>query len=49
LTGLEDAPDGQAVRGGLTANNVRNKVADYVLEMLGLFTGKYKKYEEEGI
>jgi len=27
VTGLEDVPDGQSVRGGLTANNVRNKVA----------------------
>ena len=24
VTGLEDAPDGQSVRGGLTAYNVRN-------------------------
>jgi hypothetical protein len=31
VTGLEDVPDGQSVRGGLTANNVRNKVADYFL------------------
>jgi hypothetical protein len=31
VTGLEDAPDGQPVRGGLTANNVRNKVAEYFL------------------
>ena len=29
VTGLEDVSDGQLVRGGLTANNVRNKVADY--------------------
>jgi len=28
MTGLEGAPDGQSVRGGLTANN---KVADYFL------------------
>jgi len=31
VTGLEDVSDGQSVRGGLTANNVRNKVADYFL------------------
>jgi hypothetical protein len=31
VTGLEDVPDGQSVRGGLTANSVRNKVADYFL------------------
>jgi hypothetical protein len=31
VTGLEDVPFGQSVRGGLTANNVRNKVADYFL------------------
>jgi len=31
VTGLEDVPDGQSVRGRLRANNVRNKVADYFL------------------
>jgi hypothetical protein len=31
VTGLEDIPDGQSVRGGLTANNIRNTVADYFL------------------
>jgi len=31
VTGLEDVPDGQSVRGGLTANSVRNKVAEYFL------------------
>jgi hypothetical protein len=35
VTGLENVPDGESVRGGgggwLTANNVRNKVADYLL------------------
>jgi len=30
-TGLEDVPEGQTVRGGLTAINIRNKVADYFL------------------
>jgi len=29
VTGLEHVPDGQSVHGGLTANNVRNKVTDY--------------------
>ena len=31
VTSLEDVPDGQSVRGGLTANNIKNKVADYFL------------------
>jgi len=31
VTGLEDVSDGQSVRGGLTANSVWNKVADYFL------------------
>ena len=31
VTVLEDVPEGQSVRGGLTANRVRNKVADYCL------------------
>jgi hypothetical protein len=35
VTGLEDVPDGQPVRGGLTANNVRNKVAEYFLTDAG--------------
>ena len=29
VTGLEDVPDGQSVRWGLTANSIRHKVADY--------------------
>jgi hypothetical protein len=29
VTALEDVPDGQSVRRGLTANSVRNKAADY--------------------
>ena len=33
MTGLEDVPDGQSV--GLTANSVRNKVADYLLTDAG--------------
>ena len=38
VTGLEDVPDGQSVRGegeGLTAKSVRNKVADYLLTDAG--------------
>jgi len=35
VTGLEDASDGQSVRGGLTANIVKNKVADYFLTEAG--------------
>jgi hypothetical protein len=35
VNGLEDAPDGQSIHGGLTANNVSNKVADYFLRDAG--------------
>ena len=35
VTGLEHVPDGQSKRRGLTANNVRNKVADYFLTDAG--------------
>ena len=35
MTGLEDVPDRQSVRGGLTANSVRNKVADYFVTDAG--------------
>ena len=35
VTGYEDAPYGQSIRGGLTANNVRNKAADYFLTDAG--------------
>jgi hypothetical protein len=35
LTGLEVVPDKQSVRGRLTANNVWNKVADYLLTDAG--------------
>jgi hypothetical protein len=35
VTGLEDVPDGQLVCVGLTANNVRYKVADYFLTDAG--------------
>jgi hypothetical protein len=34
VTGLEDVPDGQgqSIREGLTANNVRNKAADFLTD-----------------
>jgi hypothetical protein len=35
VTGLEDVPDGQSVRGRLTANNAWNKVAYYFLTEAG--------------
>ena len=35
LTGLKDVLDGQSVCGGLTANRVRNKAADYFLTDAG--------------
>jgi hypothetical protein len=35
VTGLEVVPDGQSVCGELTANSVRNKVADYFLTDAG--------------
>jgi hypothetical protein len=31
VSSLEDVPDGQSVRGRLTANSVRNKAADYLV------------------
>jgi len=34
-TGLENVPEGQSVLGGLTANNIRNKVADYFVTDAG--------------
>ena len=34
-TGVEDVLDGQPVCGGLTANNVRNKAAEYFLTDAG--------------
>jgi len=43
LTGLEDVPDGQSVRGGLTANNVRSKVADYFLTDAGAASWQMSK------
>jgi len=35
VTGLEDVPDGQSVRGGLKANSVRKTVADYFITDAG--------------
>ena len=35
MNGLEYVPDGQSVRGRLTANNVWNKVDDYFLTDAG--------------
>ena len=35
VTGLEDVRDGQSVRGSLTANIVRSKVADYFVTDAG--------------
>ena len=42
-TGLEDVPEGQSVRGGLTAKNVRKKVADYFLTGAGAASGQMSK------
>jgi hypothetical protein len=35
VTGIEHVPDGQSILRGLTANNVRNKVADYFVTDAG--------------
>jgi hypothetical protein len=43
LTGLEDVPDGQSVCGGLTANNIRNKAADYFLKDVGAASWQMSK------
>jgi len=37
VTGLEHVPEAQSVCGGLTTNNVRNKVADYFVTDVGAF------------
>jgi len=42
-TGLEDVPEGQSVRRGLTANNIRNKVADYFLTDAGTASWQMSK------
>jgi hypothetical protein len=43
VTGLEDVPDGQLVRGGLTANSVRNTAADYFLTDAGAASWQMSK------
>jgi len=55
VTVLEDVPDGQSVRGGLTANSVRNTAADYFLtdagaaswQMSKIWTVEYIKWEKD--
>jgi hypothetical protein len=43
VTGLEDVPNGQSVCGGLTANSVRNKVADCFLRDAGAASWQMSK------
>ena len=43
MIGHEGVLDGQSVRGGLTANSVRNKVADYFLTDAGADPGRRLK------
>ena len=43
MTGLEDVPEGQSVRGGLMAKNVRNKVTDYFLTGVGAASWQMSK------
>ena len=43
MTCLECVPDGQSVRGVLTANNIRNKVADHYLTDAGAVPWKLSK------
>jgi hypothetical protein len=43
VTGLEDVPDGQSVRAGLTANSLRKTVADYFLPDAGAASWQMSK------
>jgi hypothetical protein len=43
VTGLEDVPDGQSVCVGLTAKNVRYKLADYFLTDVGAVSWQMSK------
>jgi hypothetical protein len=43
VTGFADVPEGQSVRGGLTANSGRNKVAEYFLTDAGAFPRRMSK------
>jgi hypothetical protein len=43
VTDLEGVPDGQSVCGGLTANNIRNKVADNFLTDAGTASWQMSK------
>ena len=42
-TGLEGVPERQSVRRGLTANNIRNKVANYFLTDAGAASWQISK------
>jgi len=42
-TGVEDVPEGQSVRVGLTANNIRNTVADCFLTDAGAASWQMSK------
>jgi hypothetical protein len=46
VNGLEDVPYGQRKRGGVTANNPRNKAADYFLTDAGAAAWQMSKNEQ---